>query len=140
MKRFLLLLIGIFIWYQLTRKPETMKPYHANIEKLTLENPYYRRVLYTTPTLQLVLMTLLPGEEIGVEQHNNVSQFFRIEQGNGVAIIDGIEYPLSDGDVVIVPPGAKHNFINTSSVSLKLYSLYSPPEHPPDRVQCEKPS
>ncbi len=106
-----------------------MKGYKGNIEELTRDNTSFRRVLYTAKFSQLVLMSLKLGEEIGEEVHDG-DQFFRFESGTGVAIIDGTEYQVGDGDVVIVPAGAKHNIINTStSEPLKLYTLYSPPHH-----------
>ena len=106
-----------------------MKGYKGDIEKLTRGNTSFRRVLYTAKFSQLVLMSLKPGEEIGEEVHDG-DQFFRFESGMGKAIIDGTEYQVGDGDVVIVPAGAKHNIINTStSEPLKLYTIYSPPHH-----------
>ncbi len=107
-----------------------MKGYSASIEKETLKNTDFRRVLYTGKYSQLVLMNLQPLEEIGVETHANVDQFFRFEEGEGKVIIDQTEYKVKDGDAVVVPAGAKHNVINTSKKqALKLYTIYSPPEH-----------
>lgn len=115
-------------------------PYVDNIEELTVKNTNFRKVLYTTPTMQLVLMSLLPHEDIGMEIHEDTTQFFRIEEGNAVAILDGVEHPLKTGDVLIVPPKTEHNVINTSDKKrLQIYSLYSPPHHPPDRLQKYKP-
>lgn len=106
-----------------------MKGYIENIEKLTLENEDFRRVLYTAKNSQLVLMCLKPGEEIGEEIHE-LDQFFRIEAGEGLAILDGMEHRITDGFSIVVPQGAKHNVINTSATkSLKLYTVYSPPNH-----------
>lgn len=106
------------------------KGYKGNIEKLTLENANFRQVLYTAADCQLVLMSLLPGEEIGLEVHDEGDQFFRFESGEGKVIIDETEYGVGDGDAVIVPVGSKHNVINTSGTeSLKLYTLYAPPHH-----------
>lgn len=106
------------------------KGYKGNIEELTLENENFRQVLYTAADCQLVLMSLLPGEEIGLEVHREGDQFFRFESGKGKVIINETEYLVGDGDAVIVPVGAKHNVINTSnSKSLKLYTLYAPPHH-----------
>ena len=106
------------------------KGYKGSIEKLTLENENFRRVLYTAKNCQLVLMSLLPGEEIGAEVHEGNDQFFRFEKGEGKVIINETEYVVGDGDAVIVPEGAKHNVINTSKTKpLKLYTLYSPPHH-----------
>lgn len=107
-----------------------MKGFFTNIEKETLENGNYRKVLYTSKHSQLVLMSLKPGEEIGMEVHPDNDQFFRIEKGRGKCIIDGNEYELSDGVAVVVPAGAKHNVINTSDIDeLKLYTIYSPAHH-----------
>lgn len=107
-----------------------MKGFHNNIEKETLENDDFRRVLYTGAHTQLVLMTLRPKEEIGTEIHAENDQFFRFEQGQGLVIIDGNEYEVEDGSAIIVPAGAEHNIINTSAqTKLKLYTLYSPPHH-----------
>jgi len=101
-----------------------------NLEKETLENENFRKVLYTAKNCQLVLMNLQPGEEIGMETHNQGDQFFRFEKGEGKVIIDESEYAVADGDAVIVPQGARHNVINTSnSLPLKLYTLYAPPHH-----------
>jgi len=107
-----------------------MKGYKDNIEKLTLENENFRKVLYTANHSQLVLMTLKPMEEIGLEVHEDTDQFFRFESGHGKVIIDDNIYEVSDGDAVIVPSGSNHNVINTSSdESLKLYTIYSPAHH-----------
>ena len=105
-----------------------MKGYVTNIEKETIENTDYRRVLYTTKNSQLVLMNLLPNEEIGKETHH-LDQFLRFEKGNGKVVLDGVEHEVSDGSAVIIPQGTKHNVINTGKTNLKIYSLYSPPEH-----------
>jgi mannose-6-phosphate isomerase-like protein (cupin superfamily) len=107
-----------------------LKGYVVAIEKETKKNTDFRRVLYTGKHSQLVLMSLKPGEEIGEETHEDVDQFFRFEEGEGKVIIDGAEHRVKDGNAVIVPAGAKHNVINTSKlVNLKLYTIYSPPEH-----------
>lgn len=107
-----------------------MKGYQANIEKDTLKNTDFRRVLYTGKYSQLVLMSLKPGEEIGEEVHGNIDQFFRFEEGEGVVVIDHVKHVVGDGVAVIVPAGALHNVINTSKrENLKLYTIYSPPEH-----------
>lgn len=107
-----------------------MKGYKNNIEKLTLINENFRQVLYTGQHSQLVLMSLKPQEEIGLEVHEESDQFFRFERGTGLVIIDGAEQLVGDGDVIIVPAGAKHNIINSSETEfLKLYSIYSPPHH-----------
>jgi len=107
-----------------------MKGYFTNIEKDTLENENFRKVLYTSKHSQLVLMSLKPKEEIGMEVHPDNDQFFRFEKGTGKVIIDGNEYNVSDGSAIVVPAGAEHNVINTSETEeLKLYTLYSPPHH-----------
>ena len=106
-----------------------MNGYISHIEQETLENNNFRHVLYTAKHSQLVLMSLKPGEEIDTEVHT-VDQFFRFEQGEGKAVLNDVEHPVKNGDVVIVPAGMKHNIINTSQTeSLKLYSLYCPPHH-----------
>ncbi len=105
-----------------------MKGYVTNIEKLSRTNNNFRKVLYTDKNSQLVLMSLLAGEEIGEEIHD-VDQFLRIEQGSGKAILDGISHSLADGSVILVPAGTKHNVINTGTDSMKLYTLYMPPHH-----------
>lgn len=106
-----------------------MQGFVADIEKLTVENTDFRRVLYTGKYLQLVLMTLQPGEEIGAEVHEDHDQFFRIESGSGEVRIDGKATPIKDDDAVIVPAGARHNVVNTGDAPLMLYTLYGPPEH-----------
>jgi len=114
-----------------TKTPEdgsTKKGFHDNIEESTLDNEDFRRVLYTGENLQLVLMTLQPGEDIGEETHDN-DQFFRFEEGSGIVVINENEYDVEDGSAIIVPAGSKHNIINTGEEDLKLYTLYSPPHH-----------
>lgn len=107
-----------------------MKGFHKNIEKATLDNDTFRTVLYTSKHSQLVLMSLKPGEEIGMETHPENDQFFRFEKGEGKCIIDGHEYALHDGMAIIIPAGSEHNVINTSeSEALKMYTIYSPPHH-----------
>ena len=106
-----------------------MKGYCENIERLTIENEDFRRVLYTGPHLQLVLMTLSPGCDIGEEVHPDRDQFFRIEQGTGVVDIDGVPNPVEEDFAVIVPAGARHNVRNTGRQPLRLYTIYAPPEH-----------
>ncbi len=105
------------------------KGYKDNIEKLTQENENFRKVLYTGERSQLVLMSLLPGEDIGEEIHEDNDQFFRFESGTGKVLINETEYEVGDGDAVIVPRGAKHNVINTGENRLKLYTIYSPAHH-----------
>lgn len=112
-----------------------MDGYVTNIERDTLANEDFRRVLYTGPNTQLVLMTLRPGEEIGTERHEGHDQFIRVEAGTGVVRLDGEERKLEDGSAVVIPAGAQHNVVNTSkSEPLRLYTLYSPPEHPDGTV------
>lgn len=106
------------------------KGYKDNIEKLTLENENFRKVLYTGKHCQLVLMSLKPTEEIGSEVHEDNDQFFRFEKGEGKVIINETEYEVGDGDTVIVPAGATHNVINISdTLTLKLYTIYAPSHH-----------
>ena len=118
-----------------------MAEYYDNIEKATRMNNDYRRVVATTPkSMQLVLMSLLPGEEIGSEVHPHTTQFFRVEGGLGSATVNGEFYALKDGMSLVVPPGAEHNIRNISPTEkLKLYTIYTPPEHPPGTVQPTKP-
>lgn len=107
-----------------------MKGFHANIEEETFSNTQFRKVLYTGKHSQLVLMCLKPQEEIGMETHSDNDQFFRFEQGEGMCVIDGNEYPVRDGSAVVIPAGAKHNIINTSTTDdLKMYTIYSPAHH-----------
>lgn len=107
-----------------------MKGYNANIERETLENSDFRRVLYTGKHCQLVLMSIPVGGEIGMEVHTENDQFFRFEQGDGKVVIDGNEYLVKDGSAIIVPSGSEHNVINVSETEdLKLYTIYSPPHH-----------
>ena len=106
-----------------------MKGYCDNIERVTVANDDFRRVLYTGKNLQLVLMTLKPGEEIGEEVHEDRDQFFRIEEGQGTVYIDGAPNPVEDDFAVIVPAGARHNVVNDGTEPLRLYTLYGPPEH-----------
>lgn len=111
--------------------------YKNNIEKLTTKNKNFREVLYTGKHCQLVLMSLLPGEEIGLEIHEDNDQFFRFEEGKGVVIINDTEYAVEDGDAVIVPCGARHNVI-ASGDGLKLYTIYSPAHHKDGIVRITK--
>lgn len=106
------------------------KGFHGSIEKLTKENNDYRRVLYTAEHSQLVLMSLRPKEEIGLEVHPDNDQFFRFEQGQGKVVINETTYDVSDGDAIIVPSGSQHNVINISETEdLKMYTIYSPAHH-----------
>jgi mannose-6-phosphate isomerase-like protein (cupin superfamily) len=116
-----------------------MKGFCINIETATLENGNFRKVLYTSKHSQLVLMSLKPGEDIGMEVHEENDQFFRFEKGQGKCIIDGNEYELTDGVAVVVPAGAQHNIINTSKTEgLKLYTIYSPAHHKDRIVRATK--
>lgn len=114
-----------------------MKGYIFNIEKETKENTDYRRVLYTAKNSQLVLMCLQPGEEIGNEVHN-LDQFIRIEQGHAKVILNGVEQAVQEDFAVVIPQGTQHNVINTGDIELKLYTLYSPPEHRDGVIQKTK--
>ena len=113
------------------------KGFKDNIESLTKENDNFRKVLYTGQHSQLVLMSLLPQEEIGMEVHEDNDQFFRFEKGDGLVIIDGTEYEVKDGDAVVVPSGARHNVVAGSS-GLKLYTIYSPAHHKDGIVRATK--
>jgi mannose-6-phosphate isomerase-like protein (cupin superfamily) len=116
-----------------------MAGYLTNIEKETLDNIKFRRVLFTGPHAQLVVMSLKPGEEIGLETHDDVDQFIRVEAGHGTALLDGKEHSLEDGSAVVIPAGTKHNVINHSRTEpLKLYTIYSPPEHPDGTIHDTK--
>lgn len=116
-----------------------MVGFHTNIEEATIQNDNFRKVLFTAPHSQLVLMSLLPGEEIGMEVHQDVDQFFRFEAGQGKSILNGEETLFSANDVLMVPAGTNHNIINTSPTnSLKLYTLYSPANHPDGTIHKTK--
>ena len=115
-----------------------MKGYCDNIESRTVENDDFRRVLYTGHNLQLVLMTLKPGEEIGEEVHEDRDQVFRFEKGHGVVLIDGVENRVEEDFGVIVPAGARHNVKNTGDEPLRLYTIYGPPEHLDGLVKATK--
>ena len=116
-----------------------MAGYHTDIEKKTLDNHYFREVLFTGPHSQLVVMALNPGEEIGQETHPDTDQFIRVEAGEGKAILNGQEYRLQDGSALVIPAGTEHNVLNTSSSeSLKLYTVYTPPEHPDGTIHKTK--
>lgn len=113
--------------------------YSVNIEKKTLDNEYFREVLYTAKHSQLVVMSLKPGEEIGLETHHDIDQFIRVEAGTGKSILDGDERPIEDGTALVIPAGTEHNIINTSQTEhLKLYTVYSPPEHPDGTIHKTK--
>lgn len=116
-----------------------MRGFNANIEEDTIDNSDFRRVLYSGKYMQLVLMSLLPNEEIGMEVHPDNDQFFRFEEGEGRVVIDENSYDVADGSVIIVPAGAKHNVINMSdSQALKLYTIYAPPHHKDGIVRVTK--
>jgi mannose-6-phosphate isomerase-like protein (cupin superfamily) len=115
-----------------------MNGYIINIEKETLENDNFRKVLYTAKNSQLVLMSLKPSEEIGMEVHT-LDQFIRVEKGRGKAVLDGVEHELEDGSAVVIPAGTNHNIINMDvDDELKLYTIYSPPEHKDGVVHATK--
>jgi len=105
-----------------------MKGFVQNVEDLAIKNDDFRKVLYTAPNCQLVLMALKPKEEIGAEVHK-LDQFFRVEQGSGEAVLDGVRTPIQEGFAVVIPAGTNHNIVNTGTVPMKLYTLYSPPNH-----------
>lgn len=110
-----------------------------NIEQLTLENTNFRKVLSTNGHSQLVVMSLKPGEEIGMEIHNDVDQFFRIDSGQGKVIANGDEYEISDGYAIVIPAGTEHNILNVSETEdLKLYTIYSPANHPDGTIHTTK--
>lgn len=116
-----------------------MSGYSVDIEKATIENDLFRKVLFTGDKLQLVLMALKPGEDIGKETHPDIDQFIRVEAGEGLAMIDDEEFELHDGSVVVIPAGSEHNVTNTSRTeALKLYTIYAPPEHPDGTVHRTK--
>ncbi|HEY0112830.1 MAG TPA: cupin domain-containing protein [Allosphingosinicella sp.] len=115
-----------------------MKGYVDDIERATFGNEEFRRVVYTGRNLQLVLMTLPPGCDIGEEVHEDIDQFFRIEEGEGEVWIDGVANKVEDDFAVIVPAGARHNVVNTGSQPLKLYTIYGPPEHKEGTVHRDK--
>jgi mannose-6-phosphate isomerase-like protein (cupin superfamily) len=105
-----------------------MKGFVENIEALSVANADFRRVLYTAKNCQLVIMSLKPGEEIGMEIHQ-LDQFFRVEEGTGEAVLDGVNRPVAPGSAIVVPAGARHNIVNTGNTALKLYTIYAPPNH-----------
>jgi len=120
-------------------KKSIMKGFKSNIEKDALKNENFRKVLYTSKNLQLVLMSLKPGEEIGTEIHVNSDQFFRFESGKGKCIINENEYNVESGDVIVVPVGSKHNVINTDAVKeLKMYTIYALPQHKDGIIRATK--
>lgn len=116
-----------------------MKSYITNIEDDTLQNENFRKVLYTAQHSQLVLMSLQPKEDIGEEIHEIVDQFIRIEEGEGKAILNGVEHTLADGSAIVIPAGTKHNIVNTSTEKkLKLYTIYSPAHHKDKTIHKSK--
>ncbi|HUV72521.1 MAG TPA: cupin domain-containing protein [Clostridia bacterium] len=116
-----------------------MAGYVTNIEDKTEENQNFRQVLFTAPHSQLVVMSLKANENIGMEVHPNVDQFIRIEEGEGKAILDGEEHKLESGSAVVIPAGTKHDIVNTSDKEeLKLYTIYSPPQHPEGTIHKTK--
>lgn len=117
-----------------------MSVFVDNIEEITLKNNNFRKILFTSKKLQLVVMSLKPNEDIGNEIHKNVDQFIRIEQGRGYAMLNGKKYILKNNSAVIIPAGIEHNIINSSKKNnLKLYTIYSPPEHPIGTILKNKP-
>lgn len=115
-----------------------MSGYGVSLEKETLDNENFRKVLFTTERSQLVLMTLQPGENIGMEVHDDHDQFIRVEAGMGKAIIDEEEFELEDGSAVVIPAGSQHDVINGEEGKMKLYTIYTPPEHPEGTVHETK--
>lgn len=114
-----------------------MKGYTINIEKATVENENFRKVLYTAQNSQLVLMCLKPNEEIGKEIHD-LDQFIRIEEGKGRAVLNDVEYDIEDGSAIVIPAGVWHNIINGPDENMKLYTIYSPPEHKDGVIHATK--
>ena len=115
-----------------------MKGYVTNIEEKTQTNSYFRQVLFTTDKSQLVVMALQPNEDIGAETHAEHDQFIRVESGTGKVIMDGVESDLADGSAVVIPAGVEHNIINSGETMMKLYTLYTPPEHADQTVHQTK--
>ena len=115
-----------------------MKGFVADIEELTEENSDFRRVLYTGKNLQLVLMSIEPGGEIGEEVHDDGDQFFRVEEGKGEVVIDGHRSKIESDYAIIVPAGARHNVLNTGDKPLRIYTIYAPPEHRDGTVHVTK--
>jgi mannose-6-phosphate isomerase-like protein (cupin superfamily) len=113
-------------------------PYIGNIVNETKQNAFFRRVLYTGDKSQLVVMDIKPGEDVGMETHAHVEQTLFFLSGTGMAVLDGVETPIKAGDVVVVPPGTEHDFVNTGNDSLKIYTIYSPPNHFDGRIHKTK--
>lgn len=123
----------------LFNKEEIIAGYVTDIERKTLENENFREVLFTAERLQLVVMSLAPEDDFGLETHDDVDQFIRVETDKGKVVLNEEEHELQDGSVVVIPAGTKHNVINTSqSESLKLYTIYTPPEHPDGTINKDK--
>ncbi|MEP7103270.1 MAG: cupin domain-containing protein [Candidatus Dojkabacteria bacterium] len=117
---------------------QTKVPYSIDILKATVENTYFRKVLFTGDKSQLVVMDIKPGEDIGEETHPHTEQTLFLLSGEGKSVLDGVEKPFKAGEVVVVTPGTKHNFVNTGNVSLKIYTMYSPPNHIDGRIHKTK--
>ena len=115
-----------------------INPYVNNIENETLSNDYFRKEVFTGEHLQMTVMSLLPGEDIGAEVHDTTDQFLRIEQGSGVALIGETEYAVEDDFAIIIPAGMNHNVTNTGGIPMKLYSIYTPAEHPVGTIHKDK--
>ena len=116
-----------------------MKGFKSNIERDSLKNENFRKVIYSGKHLQVVLMSLKPGEEIGLETHPSTDQFFRFEGGKGKCSIDGNEYKVENGDAIVIPAGSKHNVINTDSIEeFKMYTIYAPPQHKDGLINATK--
>lgn len=113
-------------------------PYVNNIENETLGNDYFRKEVFTGEHLQMTVMSLLPGEDIGAEVHDTTDQFLRIEQGTGVALVGETEYAVEDDFAIIIPAGMNHNVTNTGEIPMKLYSIYTPAEHPKGTIHKDK--
>jgi len=135
------IVVSVVIYYQNREVPlvnVTHMPYITNIFKQTEENPYFRKVLFTGARSQLVVMSIPPGGDVGEETHAHVEQTLFFLSGIGKAVLDGKESSIGAGDVVVVTPGTKHNFLNTGSVPLKIYTLYAPPNHIDGRIHVTK--
>ena len=132
------ILYALFYKYGFVGGSEFKDVWCQNIRSLVLDNPNYRRVEHTTQNMQLVSMCLKPGEEIGMERHPSTTQFIRVQQGEGKAIVGDVEFHLGNDSAIMIPPNSLHNIINTGNDVLKLYTIYSPPEHRKNLVQPEK--
>lgn len=115
-----------------------MRGYVVDLENKTAQNEYFRQVLFTAKNSQLVVMALQPKEEIGMEVHEQHDQFIRFESGAGKVVLDDQEYSVKDGYAVVIPAGVKHNVVNTSDTVMKLYTIYTPPEHPDGTIHKTK--